>query len=44
MKHRKATSETVFYDGCACVSTPQWKARQLRQANDLRARSIGVPR
>jgi hypothetical protein len=44
MKHRKATAETVFCDGCVCISTPESKARRLRQANDLRARSIGVPR
>ncbi len=44
MKHRKATAGAVFCDGCACVSTPESKARRLRRANDLRARSIGVPR
>ena len=44
MKHRKATAETVFYDGCVCISTPESKARRLREANDLRARSIGIPR
>ena len=44
MKHRKNGNETVFYDGCGCVSTSQSKARNLRQANELRARLMSGPR
>lgn len=44
MKHRKATAETVFYDGCGCVSTPESRARKHREANELRSLLMSIPR
>ncbi len=42
MKRRKTVDETIFYDCCGCVTTSQSKARQLRQANELRAREVSL--
>lgn len=44
MKHRKSGTETVFYDSCGCASTGQSQAQRLREANELRARFVSVPR
>ena len=44
MKHRKPAAETVFYDSCGCISTPESRAHQHREANELRTLLMSLPR